>query len=367
MKRILVIIIIIATQLPVFSQSSKEYQTLFEPGDAGYNCFRIPAIVTANNGSVLAFAEARKNGCSDTGNIDLVMRKSTDSGKTWGKILLIWDDGQNVCGNPAPVVDRDTGIIHLLTTWNNGDDHESEIIKGTSTYSREVYHIQSNDNGDSWSTPKNITSTTKDKNWTWYATGPVHGIQIKKGKNKGRLVIPCDHIEKDTKKYFSHAIFSDDHGATWKLGGTTPRDQVNECTVAELKNGDLMLNMRNYERKDSQARQVAISKDGGKTWKNQYIDENLPEPRCQGALLDVVVKNKKLLLFTNPSDPKSRVNMTLSISDDNGKSWNKKLKIHEGPSAYSDLVQLKNGEIMVLFEGGDKNAYAGIHFKIISL
>jgi sialidase-1 len=339
--------------------------TLFKQGDDGYACYRIPATVTTNSGAILAFCEARKSSCSDTGNIDLVMKKSTDNGLTWSALKVIWDDGNNVCGNPAPVVDVETGDIHLLATWNNGEDHESEIIEGTSIDGRLVYQLVTKDEGETWTKPKDITTSVKLPNWTWYATGPVHGIQLKKGNKKGRLVIPCDHIERDSKMYYSHAIFSDDHGITWKLGGTTPMDQVNECTVAELSNGDLLLNMRNYDREAIKARQIAISKDAGLTWINQEFDMELPEPRCQGALLSLEKDKKNTLLFLNPADPNSRKNMTLSLSYDEGLSWDKKISIFESHSAYSDLTQLKNGAVFVLYEAGNENAYEGIHYKII--
>ena len=161
-------------------------------------------------------------------------------------------------------------------------------------------------------------------------------------------------------------IYSDDHGKTWQLGGTTPADQVNECTVAELSNGDLILNMRNYQRKDSQVRQVAISKDGGASWIEQRMETQLPEPRCQGALLTVRHKDKNLLLFTNPADENSRVNMTLSISEDDGVSWNKKIPIYTAHSAYSDLVELNGDEILILYEAGYESPYEGICYKILS-
>jgi sialidase-1 len=206
---------------------------LFASGADGYNTFRIPAIVTSSKGTILAIAEGRKNSSSDTGNIDLVLKRSTDNGKTWSSLKVIWDDGDNVCGNPAPIVDYSTGTIYLLSTWNLGNDHESQIINQTSKDSRRVFILQSTDDGQTWSSPMEITTSAKLPNWTWYATGPCHGIQLVKGKNAGRLIIPCDHIEAVNKKYFSHIIFSDDHGKTWQLGGTTPQDQVNECTTAE--------------------------------------------------------------------------------------------------------------------------------------
>ncbi|MBJ6366578.1 sialidase family protein [Snuella sedimenti] len=338
---------------------------LFVPWEEGYACFRIPSVVTTNRGAVLAFCEARKLGCSDTGDIDLVMKKSVDNGLTWSPLRVIWNDNDNVCGNPAPVVDAETGNVHLLATWNNGEDHESEIINGTSIDSRTVFQLTSSDEGETWTQPKDITANVKQDNWSWYATGPVHGIQLKKGVNKGRLVIPCDHIEKDSKHYYSHVIYSDDHGATWKLGGTTPGHQVNECTVAELSNGDLILNMRNYKRDTTKTRQIAFSKDGGITWENQRFDKQLPEPRCQGALLTVKKGDRNILLFTNPADTNSRVNMTLSISYDDGLSWNKKIVIHESHAAYSDLTALQNGDILIFYEAGNENPYEAIRYKII--
>ncbi|QCX38072.1 exo-alpha-sialidase [Aureibaculum algae] len=251
------------------TQQNINLNYLFKSDSEDYKCFRIPAIVTTKVGTLLAFAEARKKGCSDTGNIDLVMKRSEDNGQTWSNLMVIWDDGNNVCGNPAPVVDKMTGAVHLLSTWNLGEDHEREIIAGKSKDTRRIFSFNSIDDGKSWSMPKEITKSVKKQDWTWYATGPVHGIQLEYGKNKGRLIIPSDHIEGGSKKYYSHIIYSDDHGMTWQLGGRTNQDQVNECTVVELSDGNLMLNMRNYDR-TQKARKIAISKDGGASWEDIY-------------------------------------------------------------------------------------------------
>jgi len=294
------------------------------------------------------------------------MKKSIDNGVTWSTLKVIWDDGNNVCGNPVPVVDVETGDIHLLASWNDGKDHESEIIKGNSKNGRKVFQLVSKNGGESWSTPKDITASVKLPSWSWYATGPVHGIQLKKGIHKGRLVIPCDHIELNSKKYYSHTFYSDDHGVSWELGGMTPNEKVNECTVAELSNGDLLLNMRNYDRVGAKVRQIALSKDGGATWINQKFDQGLPEPRCQGALLSVQKEAENVLLFLNPADKNSRINMTLSVSTDDGFSWNKKIPIYKSYSAYSDLTELRNGAIFILYEAGYENPYEGIHYKIVS-
>jgi len=347
---------------------AESLQYLFKSGTEAYTTFRIPALVISNKGTVLAFAEGRKKGSSDTGDIDIVLKRSEDNGKTWSELKVVWDQGENVCGNPAPVVDKTTGTIYLLLTWNLGTDREPHIIDQTSEDTRRIFVVHSSDDGESWSEPVEITNSVKKGNWTWYATGPCHGIQLEKGENKGRLIIPCDHIEAETKKYYSHIIYSDDHGKTWKLGGTTPQDQVNECVVAELSDGNLMLNMRNYDR-TKKSRKVSISEDGGLSWSNIYADNILIEPICQAGLsrysfADQVISR---LLFSNPADKNKRQNMTLRLSYDEGLTWAKSKVLHEGPSAYSDVIKLQNGNIGCFYEAGLKHPYEGIVFQEIAL
>lgn len=345
---------------------SLEY--LFKSGTDGYQTFRIPAIITTTGGNIIAFAEGRKNGSSDTGDIDLVMKKSSDNGKTWSELKVLRDDGDNVCGNPAPVVDRISGTIYLLSTWNLGEDHESEIINQTSTDTRRIFVMESSDEGNSWSLPKEITSSVKQENWTWYATGPCHGIQVKNDKFRDRLIIPCDHIEAGTKKYFSHIIYSDDHGKSWQIGGSTPQDQVNECAIAELPEGNLMLNMRNYDR-SKKTRKISLSEDGGLTWGNIYPDKSLVEPICQASLLRYSFAESGIsrILFSNPANKEKRENMTLRISYDEGSTWEKSIVLFSGPSAYSDLTRLPNDNIGCLFEAGINNPYEGIVYREVNL
>ncbi|WP_349318608.1 sialidase family protein [Chitinophaga sp. MM2321] len=342
--------------------SAQSLNNIYKSGEGGYICFRIPSIVTTTKGTLLAFAEARMHDCSDAGDIDLVVKRSFDGGKTWTGIEMVWNDADNTCGNPAPVVDQRTGKIILLATWNLGADKEDAIIHQVSKDTRRVYVLSSSDDGASWSAPREITSDVKKNNWNWYATGPVNGIQIKKGKYKGRLVVPCDHIDNETMRYFSHAIYSDDGGNNWKLGGIVPKDQVNECTVAELSNGTLMLNMRNNS--ENRIRQVATSKDGGASWSNVYGDSTLIEPVCQGSLLRYEFpKRKSFLAFSNPASTEDRISMTVRISYDNGKTWPLKKLLHAGPVAYSNLVVLPNGNLGCLYEAGHKGPYEGIVFE----
>ncbi|HEX5025626.1 MAG TPA: sialidase family protein [Agriterribacter sp.] len=344
----------------------QELNHVYKSGENGYLCFRIPAIVTTNKGTLLAFAEARRNGCGDAGDIDLVVKRSANGGKTWTAMEIVWNDGENTCGNPAPVVDKETGRVLLLSTWNLGSDHEKDIIAGTSKDTRRIFVLSSTDDGNSWSVPREITRDVKKEGWTWYATGPVNGIQLRKGKHEGRLVIPCDHIEAASKKYFSHSIYSDDGGTRWTLGGTTPQDLVNECTVAELPNGTLMLNMRNYG--PTKQRKISISKDGGESWSDLKTDAALVEPVCQGSLLWYNHPGKKqFLAFSNPESTTSRVAMTVKISYNKGKTWPLKNLLHAGPSAYSNLVQLPDGNLGCLYEAGIQTPYEGIVFEEIDL
>ena len=344
-------------------------EPLFVRGRSGYHTYRIPALAVSTRGTVLAFAEGRRNSGGDAGKIDLFVRRSTDNGETWSAQEMIWSDGDNTCGNACPVVDRDTGTIWLLSTWNRGDDHEKDIIAQTSRDTRRVYVIHSIDDGRTWSAAREITADVKLPQWTWYATGPGNGIQIEHGPHQGRLVIPCDHIEGDSKQYYSHIIYSDDHGKSWKLGGSTPEQRVNECEVVELAASRLMLNMRNYD-SAKQCRQVAVSEDGGLTWKDQHLDPTLIEPRCQAALERYSwpgPTNRSVLLFSNPASESKRVNLTVRASFDEGQTWPVSRVLHAGPAAYSDLAVLANGQIACLYEAGSTNAYEAIVFRSLPL
>jgi sialidase-1 len=336
---------------------------VFTSGEGGYHTYRIPAIVRAQDGSLLAFCEGRKKGGGDSGDIDLLLKRSGDQGRTWGPAQVVWDDAGNTCGNPCPVVDRESGTIWLLLTWNRGDDVERNIIARTSHDTRRIFVTHSQDQGRTWAQPVEITPAVKRPDWTWYATGPGAGIQIEHGAHRGRLVIPCDHIEGGSKRYYSHIIFSDDHGKTWQLGGRTPQDQVNECEVVELTGQRLLLNMRNYDR-TKQTRQQAISRDGGATWAGQRHVPELVEPICQASIRRLTwpeAGRSGLLLFSNPASLK-REKLTVYTSADEGSSWRPLLQLHGGPAAYSCLVALSATDAGCLYERGDKRAYERITF-----
>ncbi len=327
---------------------------VWRSGEDGVHTYRIPALVVAANGDLLAFAEARQGGGGDSGNIDLVMKRSSDGGCSWSPSVLVWNDGPHTCGNPCPVVDTRTGEILLLATRNLGQDHESEIIAQTSEGTRTVWLLRSTDHGHTWSAPQDITASTKLPDWTWYATGPGAGIQMQRGSHAGRLLIPCDHIEAESKRYYSHVIFSDDGGATWQLGGSTPRDQVNECEVAELEDGRLLLNMRNYDRAQ-RTRQQAWSSDAGHSWQDQRHVPELIEPICQASLRRyswAQAGQAGVLLFSNPASREGRSRMSLRASFDDGATWPQRALLDAGPAAYSCLQVLADGSVVCLYEAG---------------
>src|SRR6476620_4325581 len=323
---------------------------VFTAGAEGYHTYRIPALVATKSGTLLAICEGRKTGRGDHGDVDLVQKRSTDGGKTWGPLELIHEEGGTAkvtIGNPCPIVDQDTGVVWFPFTRENDA----------------VFMIFSSDDGRTWSKPRDITADVKASDWNWYATGPGNGIQLTRGKFKGRLVIPCDHRvngnknDKDNwdKAGRSHVIFSDDHGQTWKAGGSTDFG-MNECAVVELADGTLMLNSRSYRGKA--CRGVSLSKDGGQTWQPTTDDPALVESVCQASLIRYSWLTEKknssgILVFSNPAVPKGRNHLTVRLSDDDGKTWPHSRLICEGSSAYSSLAALPTGEIGLLYERDD--------------
>lgn len=329
---------------------------VFVAGQGGYHTYRIPSVIVTQRGTLLAFCEGRKFGRGDAGDIDLLLKRSGDGGKTWSSAQLVWDDAANTCGNPCPVVDRDTGTIWLLLTQNLGEDTESQIIERTARGTRTCWVSNSTDDGATWSKPVEITADVKRPDWTWYATGPGIGIQIR----SGRLVIPCDNKVAGTKARQSHVIFSDDHGSTWRLGGVVG-PQCNESQVVELDDGTLLLNMRSYEADNR--RLVAISTDGGESWSKPVADRALIEPVCQASILRVAPARgtKATILFSNPASTK-REKLTVRLSRDGGSTWPAARLLHAGPAAYSCLTNLPGGLVGCLYERGDKSPYEVITF-----
>ena len=335
---------------------------VFRSGEEGYHTYSIPALIAAKDGTLLAFCEGRRQSRSDSGAIDLLLKRSADGGRTWMKAQTVASFGSDTIGNPAPVVELKTGAILLLLTRNPGDITEQQIVDATAPGTRSVWITRSEDNGASWTPPVEITNSVKRAEWTWYATGPGNGIQLR----TGRLVIPCDHIERGTKARRSHVIYSDDRGKTWKIGGIAD-ENTNESAVAELRDGSLLLNMRSYSGRNRRA--IAHSRDGGLTWSKAELDPALIEPVCQASLIRAVrsgTKSDGRLIFSNPADTK-RERLTVRLSLDDGRTWPISRLIDPGPSAYSSLAVLKDKAIGLLYEHGEKSSYERITFLRFSL
>ncbi|TNJ66646.1 exo-alpha-sialidase [Paenibacillus hemerocallicola] len=329
-----------------------EAEKLFVAGEGGYHTYRIPTLLVTREGTVLAFCEGRMDGQGDAGKIDVLLRRSTDGGRTWGAAVCIAEDGSNTIGNPCPVQDRDTGVIRLLLCRNTEHGDEKEILAGRAP--RDVLAIHSGDDGLTWSPLRDISESVKRSDWTWYATGPCHGIQLQ----SGRLLIPCNHAVLDeaagrSGPYISHAIYSDDGGVTWQLGNDAG-PHTNECTVAELEDGSVYLNMRSYHGRNRRA--GSWSRDGGETWTAPELDEALVDPVCQGSVLRLA---DGPMLLSNLASTK-RNKLTARLSADGGRTWDEGLLLRSGPAAYSDLAQTEDGTVLCLYECGDERPYERI-------
>jgi len=328
---------------------------LFSSGQEGYHTYRIPALAVTSRGTILAMCEGRKHGGGDSGQIDLLLRRSTDNGRTWEETQLIASEEDMTCGNPCPVVDAGTGTIWLPFCKNRADGPETMICEGKAP--RTVWLTRSDDDGATWAEPVEITADVKHPSWTWYATGPCHGIQL----SSGRLVVPCDHIvgehfDRERDPYHSHVIISDDAGETWRLGGTVPKG-TNECAVVEVEGGDLYINCRNY--RGAKRRAAAWSRDGGDSFSEHYWEEDLVEPICQASLTRLTRADEhdcSRVVFANPAS-EARENLTIRLSYDECRTWPVKRVLHPGPSAYSDLAVTGDLDILCLYERGVEGAY----------
>ncbi|MDD2247629.1 MULTISPECIES: sialidase family protein [unclassified Proteiniphilum] len=370
MRRNLLIIasiLLVLSFLSLDKKKEKNHQyVLWEQGTGEYNNYRIPALVVTNEGTLLAFCEGREAG--DTGDINLLLKRSEDNGTTWSNEQVAWDDADNTCGNPCPVVDERTGRIWLFTSWNNGKDKESDIISKTSISPRLPYVCYSDDDGKTWSEPESLEITCRNPSWGWYATGPGIGIQIKNGRYKGRLVIPANHSYDDPKGnlaggpygYGAHVIYSDDHGKSWQISESI-KPGCNESQVTELSDGTLLMNMRSYNNK--QARAISYSTDGGQNWSEIEHDFQLVEPLCQAAVLNFgEVGGQQVHLFLNPAVPHGRDHLMLKVSLDDCRSWSNGKLVYEGPAAYSCITRLADGRVGLFFEAGEKSPYEKMIF-----
>lgn len=347
---------------------------VFEAGTHGYAHYRIPAIVVSPRGTLMAFAEARKNTGGDWGPIDIVMRRSTDNGTTWDEQRVIAhvegeiqqnpvalaqglaQPGEVTYNNLAPIVDVEGGVIHFLFAVE---------------YAR-IYYMRSEDDGETFSKPVDVTATfdafRPEYDWKVVATGPGHGIQL----DNGRLLVPVwlsdgtgGHAHRPS---VVATVYSDDQGETWQRGDIVVRhpELVNpsETLAVQLADGSVMLNIRHESVEHRRA--ISVSPDGATGWSELRFQPELLEPVCMGSLIRLSTtdnSDKNRLVFVNPDsdEPRDldnpdgnhkRQNVSVQLSYDEGASWTVKKVLEAGPSGYSDLAVGPDGMIYCFYERG---------------
>src|SRR4051812_36084563 len=344
---------------------------IFEGGKEGYPVYRIPGIVVTSKGTLLAYCEARQS-YSDWGTIDIVMRRSVDSGKTWSPHQKIADipgprkKNPLILGNPrikaddvtfnnaVAIADKD-GTIHFLFCYE---------------YMR-CFYQRSEDDGLTWSKAREITDAFEgfrsQFEWKVLATGPGHGIQLR----NGRLLVPV-WISPGTgaaahRPSVAGTLFSDDGGKNWRTGeiaapNTADWVNPNEAAVVQLADSSVVLNGRTESK--AYRRLVTTSRDGATHWSTPRFDNALGEPVCMASMVRVSqTPRKNRIVFANPDNlsradakdvavRRARKNVSIKLSYDETKTWPIDKVLEPGYSAYSDLAVLPDGTILCLFERG---------------
>ena len=365
---------------------------VFRAGDFGYNHFRVPAIIKAANGDLLAFAEARHNpprptDKADTGNIDIIMRRSTNGGFDWEDgYTLVRSNRDNTAGNPVPILDERTGHIHIVFNQNPGEYTQYDIMDGLGN--RAVKHRVSTDHGRSWSSSRDITSSAKASNWRWHACGPSGGIQLKRGPHAGRMILAAAFNTghgTDPEDGGISLLYSDDGGATWQRGAeivNAPDEDYlpSESQVVELEiGGYLLVNSRNRATippLPGHYRGFAYLLDGGQTELFHSTHLSLLDPKVEGATESFTALDEGdavgRILFSNPFDADERRELTVRTSVTNGLSWDDGKLVYRGPSAYSDMVKIsargtKDPYMGMLYERGIEESFESIVFARFNL
>ncbi len=341
---------------------------VFINGRDGYPAFRIPALITTRGGALLAFAEGRAS-LRDHAQNDIVVKRSTDGGKTWGPLQLIHEDGTNSLGNPTAVIVRETGRVLLMyQRYAAGfDEHKAEPgLEGPRICRTFTQH--SDDDGTTWSRPTEVTAQVKRPvEVTSTATGPGIGVQLARGKHTGRILMPFN--QGPYGKWKVYAAISDDGGKSWRYGETAPEGAAgyaNEVQFVELNDGSVMLNARN-QGGGEKLRKISISRDGGETWSSTHHDATLIEPVCQASILHHPGNGdlaKDVFLFSNPATQTGRTNGTIRLSRDEGKTWPASRVLYPGGFAYSCLASLPDGAIGCLFERDGYKAISLARFTV---
>lgn len=343
--------------------------------DDGAAAYRIPGLVTTNDGTLLAVYDVRYNSSVDLQEyVDVGVSRSIDKGQTWEDMRLVMNFGeygglpraQNGVGDPAILVDKTTGTIWVIAAWTHGMGnarawHNSKQGQDL-TQTAQLVLAKSDDDGKTWSQPINITQQVKDPEWYFLLQGPGKGISMK----DGTLVFPSQYIGVDRVPN-AGIIYSKDKGQTWHIHQHA-RSNTTESQVVELENGTLMLNMRDNR---GGSRAVSITHDMGRTWQEHPSSRSaLIEPVCMASLIKVEAKDNVLgediLLFSNPNSTEHRNNMTIKASLDNGLTWKEtnQILLDEGASwGYSCLTMVDNETVGIIYE----SSVAHITFQKVKL
>lgn len=334
---------------------------LFHAGQAGYETFRVPGIVVTSRGTILAYCEARRGSRSDWADIEILLCRSTNGGRTWSPPQRIADAGKQTVNNAVATIDRDTGQIHFLYCIN---------------YHR-CYYIVSEDDGVTFSSPREITSTFEgfrsEYDWHVLATGPGHGIQLR----SGRLIVPV-WLSTATRQHRPSAvsvIYSDDHGKIWQAGEIVcahPDPLVNpsETVAVQLSDDRVLLNIRSENREHLRAQ--SWSDDGATGWSDVTFHNQLYEPICMAGLVRLpqpFADNDSTFVFTNPDSRdnpgvhgrhnfRHRENVTVRLSDDDCRTWPVARRLEDGISGYTDLAVGPDGTIYCIYERGGADGFA---------
>jgi sialidase-1 len=353
--------------LTVYGGNQLDKSIIFPLGLKSIQSYRIPGIVVTKKGTVLAYCEARHNNAADWGEIEIYLRRSTDSGVTWSEAKAVAHSGQRFEGNPHKLIDG----VHEQTVNNPVAivDHITGNIEFLYCINyAHCFSMRSCDDGLTWSKPIEITQVfeafRKFYNWKVIATGPGHGIQLK----NGRLIVPIWIAYGKVGDHGPSAaatIYSDDHGLTWKAGdmAITPNSDItnpNETTAAELSDGRIILINRNTSKFNRKL--VTFSSSGVDAWSKPIFQKELWEPQCMASIINYPLI-PGILLFSCPHTLSQdlnkheipgakgkRENLTVQMSRDDGKTWLISHVIEQEKSAYSDLAILSDGSIICMYE-----------------
>lgn len=349
-----------------WASDAPERTVLFNMGDYDSQYWRIPALVTAADNSLVAVVDKRGSSLGDLPNtISIMSRRSTDNGKNWSEPVVVAQGGNGkTYGDPAVVLDKKTGNLICMFVGDQG-------LWNATPYNRQgIYVSKSTDNGVSWSEPVAITDQVYANHSSWYAgfAGSGHGLCLKDGRLMFVLAIRATSAT--GVPLHNYAIYSDDGGDNWTLSTNAATTAGGEAKVVELENGDILMSIRNPSKGN---RIFCKSTDRGQTWGKAYFETELKDPACNGDIIrysystDEGSEGKSRLLHSLPESTTTRENVTIYLSEDDGETWPIKKRLVDGYSAYSSLTVLSDGTIGALVEEGkwDSNLPGEDGFQLV--